>query len=231
MTRVVLILLLATPFLFSCGGKKGGSTCEDALSIEYVIERVASESIFTDGNVTLGQPILIHEDADDGSSPDLHSLILAKAIHDDGDTLLVAYSGRPAIGLPGDTLVAFYIDIDNDSETGEDIDGVLGADRLILDKALAFGVSSQELISYYYTWSGTEWLPALPLDVTAAIAIYRQGCVESSTILLPLSNGLADLYGVTGAKGIIKLIRMTDFDPDAAGETIEATSVFLLDFP
>ena len=219
------LILLVT----SCGGGGGSSTagCDTQLTVDYVNNEFLTEDQFVLGLFTASGTTLIHEDGDQGNTFDIDKIILSRVTHTSGNTLAISASTYATSYPSSDTYMVFYIDVDKDAATGQLIDGI-GADILILDNLPNDGPSSP-VIARVQEWNATNssWVGTPRLGTLSATASYHAGCTLGISIYIPLSEGLEELYAME-VRGVMKLIRLTNGDPNTpvAVPAVDSTSVF-----
>ena len=230
--HIKYFLLIGSILLVTaCGGGGGGSlsaSCDTPLTVGYVNNEFLTDEQFVSGLFSASGTTLIHEDGNQGNAFDIDKIILSRVTHTSGNTLAVSASTYATGFTSSDTYMVFYIDVDNEAATGQLIDGI-GADVLILDDLpRSSGGSPPPVISRVQAWSDSSWLgmPRLP-GTLSATASYHAGCTLGLSIYVPLSEGLEALY-TKDVRGVMKLIRLTDGDPNTpvAAPVVDSTSFF-----
>ena len=223
-------LISSVLLVTSCGGGGGSSTsgCDTPLTVDYVNNEFLTNDQFYVGQFVASGTTLIHEDGDQGNAFDIDRIILSRITHPSGNTLALSVSTYATSYTPSDANMVFYIDVDKDAATGQLIDGI-GADLLILDN-LPIGSGFTSLatarVQIWDSVSGS-WLGAPTLGILSATASYHAGCTLGLSIYVPLSEGLDTLYTMP-VRGVLKLIRLTNGDPNTpvAVPAVDSTSVF-----
>ncbi len=98
-----LFMALLLVLLVACDGGGSSGSCDRPLTVAQVDAAVRTNPVFTQDGVSLSGTKLIHDDGNQGSSLDLLRLVLARATHPDGDTLIFAYSAKNTIEQIDDT--------------------------------------------------------------------------------------------------------------------------------
>lgn len=225
-------LSISLIFLVSaCGGGSSPASCDTPHTVEYVNNEFLTEDMFVLGGFTASNTTLIHEDGNQGNTFDLDSIILSRVTltsnSTSGNSLAISVGTYATGYTSSDTYMAFYVDVDKDPATGLLIDGI-GADVLILDNLPTDGPSSP-FTAGFQTWNDTDslWAAAPKLGTLATTASYFSGCTLGLSIYIPLYEGLDTLYG-QNVRGVMKLIRLTNGDPNTpvAAPAVDSTSVF-----
>lgn len=224
-------LSISLIFLVSAcgGGSSPAASCDTPHTVEYVNNEFLTEDMFVLGGFTASNTTLIHEDGNQGNTFDLDSIILSRvtltSTSTSGDSLAVSVGTYATGYTSSDTYMVFYIDVDKSATTGQLIDGI-GADVLIIDNLPSDGPSSPPTDGFQI-WSGTSWGAATKLGTLATTASYFSGCTLGISIYIPLYEGLDTLYGMP-VRGVMKLIRLTNGDPNTpvAAPAVDSTSVF-----
>lgn len=225
--RMFLFLIGLSFVLTACGGGGGGSTdCDTPLTVNYVNNEFLTEDLFVLGGYSASDTTLIHMDGNQGSPFDIDRIILSRITHTSGNSLALSYSIYATTSPSNDTFIALYIDTDNNQATGEII-GNIGADALILDDGNIFSVNSPFLFDNYYEWNGVgdNWDAQVKLGSLSGSASYFEGCTLSSAVYAPLYSGLEALYA-TNVRGVMKIITLSDADPNTPTGVIDSTTEF-----
>ncbi|GMR16485.1 MAG: hypothetical protein BMS9Abin31_0822 [Gammaproteobacteria bacterium] len=220
-------------FITACGGGGNGSpsVCDSPLTVQYVDKEFSTEDTFVLGKYTASNTTIIHQDGNQGNTFDIDTIILSRITHTSGNSLALSYSIHATTSpTNNDTFVAFYIDTDNLVSTGESMNGI-GADAVILDSAELLNVSLPLSVNLerFQIWktAANEWLPQPTLGTLNSSASYLNQCSLNLAVYTPLYQGLSALSGKS-VRGVMKLIRLTNADPDTpvATAVLDSTAVF-----
>jgi hypothetical protein len=230
-SRFFPVLILAALLGACSDDDNANQNCNDTLTVDLVNREIQTEILFSSDGVSLSGTTLVHDDGNQGnSSVDLLRLVLARASHQDGDTMLIAYSARNTTAVPSNTFVALYIDTDNNLATGYPVNGI-GADSLFLDDGRAFGSESSSY-GHYHTWSVSGWTAHGTLGSLSSLGSYFEGCTEMIGMYLPLSQGVADLYNISNeVKGVMKVVTLSSGNPNIVLSEIDSTAMFTFNLP
>lgn len=218
----LLAVTLATLVVGACsGGDDAFTGGEGQITISNF------EPAIQDYGVAISGAVLLHEDGVQGGSIDLDRVMLGKATAQGiTDTLALGYSLRVSSTPPAKTFVAFYIDSDNDDQTGEPIAGI-GADHLFIDDH-AFTNDNTDLYGNYYMWTGTQWLS----QDSGSVGSYYHGTSLTRGVIMPISSSLgSNLFGKQDISGVLMVRNFLNSNPQTAVSTLDQTSVFTFSVP
>jgi len=222
-------LSISLIFLVSAcgGGSSPAASCDTPHTVEYVNNEFLTEDLFVLDGFSASDTTLIHDDGNQGNTFDLDSIILSRVTHTSGNSLAISVGTYATGYTSSDTYMVFYIDVDKDANTGQKIDGI-GADVLILDNLPNDGPPSP-VTAGFQTWDSlsNRWVGATLLVSFATTASYFSGCTLGISIYIPLYEGLEALYAMN-VSGVMKLIRLTNGDPNTpvAAPAVDSTTVF-----
>jgi len=229
LVKISIYMIIFLVFITACGGGGSGgeiANCDNALTVNYVNNKFASEPLFD--NYTVSGTTLIHADGNQGNSFDIDSIILSRTSYSsdtvNGNSLALSYSVFTTLTPTSNTYIAFYMDVDNDANTGEAVGGI-GAEVLILD-----GLGASETQSNAYGYIENSWVAAPKLGTLASTASYFKGCTLGVAVIAPLYEGLDLLYGAN-LTGVMQLISLNNSDPNMRAEQFDTTSNFSFTVP
>ena len=202
-------------FLSACGGGGGGggvSTCDEALSLNYIQNKITAFPGFTESNTTI-----VHADGNQGNTYDIDVVAVSRTSHNTNDSLAFSYTVHGTAAPPTGTHGALYLDTDKNVGTGLVI-GTMGADALVVNAA---GGSANG----FYHWDGSSWIKQSILGILASNASYFQGCTHSTTVYAPLYSGLSALYS-TPVTGIVRIMTIPGADPTTITSILDQSSQF-----
>ena len=222
-------LILLTMSLAACGGGGGGggsSGCDTPLTGGYINNELTTEPLFTNQVNTATNTNQIHDDGNQHQSYDINQIFLTKIGGKQGDTLALSYNVYTTQPAPTGSYAVFYIDTDNNLNTGFD-PGHSGAEIMIADPIS----HSSDISAAVYTWnSSAGWVANSTLGTTSTTASYLAGCTSGISIFIPWYTGLANL-NLTNAHGFMVLTTFANGDPNTPNPPIDQSSVFAFSFP
>lgn len=206
--------------LLSCdSGGGGGGSCNEALSVEYIENKFATEFAgFVESNTTI-----VHMDGNQGNTYDIDLVAVSRTLFNSTDeSLAFSYTVHGATTVSDTTYIAFYLDTDKNMATGAAYD-TLGLDALVIN-------APGGIASGYYLWNGSGWSRQSVIGLLGSDASYYQGCKYSTTIYAPLYNGLSSLYA-TDVSGIVMVQTINGSDPGDFVTIHDFSSVFEFTVP
>lgn len=225
MKKVTVLIGFLALLVSACGG--GSTGCDTPLTVAYVTNELTTEPLFTNHNISVADTTLIHEDGNQGNTYDIDRILLSRIKADDGDTLAISYSAYATQDAPPGSYMAFYIDTDNNIDTGFG-PGVIGADALILDEVGE--TNGAGILNSYFSWQASGWLAHDTLGFTSSTASYFAGCSLGLAIYIPWYEGLATL-NLADANGMMMLTTFSENDPNKPNSPIDTTGLFSFSFP
>lgn len=219
----ILISILLTVIMVGCGSTESDMQLEDGLTVNYVNQELQLEGFSTNGTT------LIFEDGFQWGTPDLNRVIVSRV---DSSTSGPAFSFAYSINHSGvesvSRFVAFYIDVDNDPNTGEFIEGI-GADRLLLDDQL-YNASGFFGTYFIYSDATSSWLS----QASSGLGFGLVDSTESVTRVvqvMPYEN-ISNLFGLIDAAGVLMVRSLENGNPDDINAvTLDATLPFDFNTP
>ena len=209
------IAVLLILFLSACGGGGGGggsTSCDNALTVSYIQDKITGYPGFTESNTTI-----VHADGDQGNTYDIDLVAVSRTTYDMNDSLAFSYTVFGTATPPAGTYGAFFLDTDESALTGLAV-GTMGADALVVS---APGGSANG----FYHWVGGGWVKQSILGVLSSNASYFQGCTHSTTVYAPLYSGLSSLYS-TPVTGIVMVLTIPGSDPTVVTSILDSSSQF-----
>ncbi len=227
-TLMKLLFSLMIIILFA--GCSGGDSDSDGMSAggQGLTAEYVEKELQIEGYATV-ETSVIYEGDPQSSTYEFKRIIISKVTNaDGGESLAYAYSLVHPPVIDNTRFVAFYIDVDNDPNTGESIEGI-GADRLLLDTTI---FESSPFDGQYFIWSEaqSQW-GNQPINGTSLV-ITDQESGSTSSINVPFYANIDDLFGLSGAKGVFAVRVFTTGNPgDINAATLAATTVFTFNTP
>ncbi|MDH5612898.1 MAG: hypothetical protein OEY66_10635 [Gammaproteobacteria bacterium] len=198
------------------------------LTVDCVNNEFATSDIFVLNGVSASDTTLIHIDDMQGNPVDIDRIILSRITHTSGNSLALSYSVYDETPSSNNTFMAFYIDTDNNQSTGEVI-GNIGADSLILRQHNPPDNNFQPHDGYHErNATDTNWVAQSILGASGQSGYSINSHVHDPidiVITVPLYSGLDTLYA-TNVRGVMKIVTLTNGDPNALLTVIDTTSEF-----
>lgn len=226
MIKNILVTLLSAQLLSSCssGGDSGSSSCP-TLTDQYLQQQLTGNPRYE--GVNFLETKLIHDDGNQGADYDIDRIVLTRVSHDTlGDTLALSYGGYG--GEPDFVIhAALYIDVDNNTATGQIVDDI-GADMLLVD-TIIYDISRPSPV---YSWDNIDslWISHTG-SVTDSGGNFQ--CGYGIRYLMAWSSVLAsNRLDLSQARGIMKLLTYDNNDPNnGLISQTDSTASFAFSFP
>lgn len=223
------ILILLPMCLSACSDGGSNSHRNEEITVTSV-EQDMREQLQSAGGFSITSTTLVHDDGYQGANIDIGRVIISRFNSNaiGIETLAIALSFKQTSKTPDGTVVAFYIDTDDDPNTGMPISGI-GADALFVN-SFAFDATNTEPFLYdsYYEWSGSSWSG---YNGTFTSGAAYNGASISKTFFASNSSKVPDLIGLTNIKGLMTIQNIPSGDPNSSVTTLNKTKVFSFNIP